>query len=398
MSNQLSISSQPATLESAFGSFHEEKTNSLEFDVISSFQPGSKQPTFSSPVTLSKSKNINKQFYGVVKISSSNSGYEVYTSNNSDESLILKGHVADTNVNTFMFPISDIKQDYFVLVYPYTKQCMIQQSIEPWSTLEIQRNTYEEKDVKTIPNTQLRKDPNCIAYPRPQINELPSVKGKAIFRIFYTTQILKERKANINLHKKIKKANESFKQKESESVAKRYEDMLNQRESDIKNILKTREDINKTILSNKTHDTHIYTDVMQSDKKSKYFVEGGDLQNIFNGRLEEREKCFNASQVTPLPHNYEKEDILMKTDIHLNESNTKSGNACQVKLINCAIDKPKSLFECTQKEFAQKDSMDAQKDFDFMLNTFEEYDAWFEDNLEQDFIPHTTKDKEYNSA
>jgi hypothetical protein len=248
------FSSQFSPVDTAFGHFDPIAADKLKFDVVSSFQYNSQQQSLGTPIIGSGLGNVKKQYLGVVVVSphteyvSNGFGirntlkgstrkligydYEVYISSNSSvfspEDVVMKGTIRDTNVNTFTFPISDVNQDYFVLVTPYVRKTTYIDMYEPWETLDIQSGSPRlERQL----NGQIRPEPSTCPPRKEEVVE-PSDR---LFGIFYTTRILRDRKRKIESHKKSKEFANKLKTTPATTPMK-FEDIVKQRDDDINNI------------------------------------------------------------------------------------------------------------------------------------------------------------------
>lgn len=259
----MSFTSQFSTLNQAFGSCNPIGADKIKFDVTTSFQYCINDTSFSTPIIRNTSGDIKKQYYGVVvitpplKLDDNGMGirhasvnvsnkklvgydYEVYKSSNtsifSPKDSVLKGQTRYTNINSFTFPIEDITQDYFVLVTPY---------IETTHTVE--------KFVPFVPWEQIKIQPN---------NQLRSNPGERLFKIFYTTRVLKERKKKINSYKKSKQLNQYLKSNPS-TLSVDPTIIMQQREQDLTDLKKYQQQF-----ENETH-SPVHSFVSQQPQQTK---------------------------------------------------------------------------------------------------------------------------------
>ena len=281
------FSSQFAPIDVAYGKFNPIANDKLQFDIISTFQNSVSEPSFSTPI-IGNAGDIKKQYCGVVTITppsykkddgmgirnvlkSTTSklvgyDYEVYKSSNtsiySPDNAIMKGTVRDTNLNTFTFPISDVHEDYFVMVTPFVCNTKTV-GYEPWKGhLEMYTGiSVPDLDMMDkISNRQVMLEPNTSPVTREETIE----STQKIFKIFYTTRVLQERKRKIESHKKSKEIMEKIRNTPVCTPIK-FNNIIEQREEDLKNVRAYQKQFRREIPKfNTVPDNHGYTDTRRA--------------------------------------------------------------------------------------------------------------------------------------
>ncbi len=160
----------------------------LTYDVIKSYQIKSANDETYTLINHNYMAQYEKLYYGLVRVNTPTNSlltvsgieYEVYQSGNSQNvssQLLLKGSIANTNVDCFTFPISDIVCDYFVKVTPsYTNTVPIQRAY-----IDTPKGEISLQDLRTQPQP-------------PSIQQPYVTKGEMLFGIFYTARVINQRK------------------------------------------------------------------------------------------------------------------------------------------------------------------------------------------------------------
>ena len=187
-----------SSLEEAFGdNFNKKNKDELTFDVTT--MCGKKYgfvtiDANAKNMEFSNSKNVLTKFEWEVCPQSSGSSEKPY-----------KGTVTDTNVSSFVFPISNTLNDYFVQVHPYYNVIEDEwkerrfHPFNPNDPIGLQENSCEP------PTKKQKIDSDCETQ-NPFLSSnfisrsiekrtTTCVKGERMFAIFYTSKIMKKEKS-----------------------------------------------------------------------------------------------------------------------------------------------------------------------------------------------------------
>lgn len=245
-----------ASVEQAYNYMNPLSSDQIKFDVVSTYQ-NVRNLSFSESITIPAS-NVEKKYLGIVTVNPKLNGttdrevadgfnswgfvrpvteemvgydYTVYKSSNtsvfSPDKAFITGCVNNCNTNTFSFPIDDINEDYFIIVNPK----VLTKSKEK----DLNMSYYSCRENEKEENTFL---------PKQDIKEKVDIKP-ALFRIFYTKQVMKSRKEKQDY---LKKSKETKKNLFSSTVPGPIDMdiVMQQRDDDLRNIEKYHEEMNKS--------------------------------------------------------------------------------------------------------------------------------------------------------